>query len=178
MSSAVAVQVAESVVAMVENSVSLTTREFTARRSYLEWDLDLKGLDSPELSSDEKLLIDVVAHTTGQEIEPGDRGSVRFTIPVDIGVRKKFGDTELDQTTGRVKLEEIDGLVLLVEQIALLFVLQRLPDELETVYDDNKGGVKILANPLRDHLREMNQFTGIVRVYLRVDRPLVEEVSG
>lgn len=168
---AIAVQVAEAVKArIIAGADKLTQTNYTVRRSYLEWDLDLKGMESSELSDTEMLLIDVVAHSTQQETELSARGKNRFTVPIDIAVRRKFGDNEKDKATGRIKIEEIDRYVLLIEELHLMFTAQSLANDFPySVWDNDKGGTRILANPDRDHLREMKQFTGIVRVFLRAD---------
>jgi len=172
---AVAVRVAEAVKARIEAGAdSLTERDYTVRRSYLEYDLDLNGLESAALADSEKLLIDVVAHSTLQESELTARNVVKFIVPVDIAVRRKFGDADHDRSTGRIKVEEIDRYVLLVEELHLMLTSARLVavDFPYAVWDNDKGGTRIVVNPDRDHLRELRQFTGIVRVFLRVDEAL------
>lgn len=169
---AVSVMVAEAVKErIIAGADSLTETEYTVRRSYLEWDLDLKGLEKSELSDGEMLTIDVVAHTTDQETELSSRDTNRFTVPIDIAVRRKFGENEKDKTTGRIKIKEIDRYVLLIQELHLMFTAKRLVqvDFPYSVWDGEKGGTRILANPDRDHLRELKQFTGIVRVFLRAD---------
>lgn len=169
-SQAISVKVAEAVKArIIAGADSLTERDYTVRRSYLEWDLDLKGLENAELSDSEKLLIDVVAHETDLTTELAARGSFKFVVPVDIAIRRKFGEGEVDKSTGRIKLEEIDRYVLLVQEMAVMFSKYKLTNFEFTVWDNTSDGMRILANPLRDHLREMRQFTGIVRVWLRAD---------
>lgn len=168
---AISVLVAEAVKdRIIAGADRLTETQYTVRRSYLEWDLDLKGLEHADLQDDEKLLIDVVAHSTLQETELSARGKNRFTVPVDIAVRRKFGELEKDRTTGRIKIEEIDRYVLLIEELHLMFTATSLADDFPySVWDNDKGGTRIVVNPDRDHLREMKQFTGIVRVFLRAD---------
>lgn len=172
---AVCVAIAEAVKDRIESATALTSREYTVRRSYLEWDLELKGLEKAELQEAEKLLIDVVAHSTDQQVELSARGVLRYTVPIDIAVRRKFGESEKDLATGRIKVEEIDKHVLLVEELHKMFTTYRLGDFPYAVWDNEKGGTTILANPHRDHLRELRQFTGIVRVFLRSDVRLSDD---
>lgn len=169
---AITVAVAEAVKARIISAgpQSLTERYYTVRRSYLEWDLELKGLENAGLQEEEKTLVDVVSHTTLQQVELSSRGKGYFTVPIDIAIRRKFGDTEKDLETGRVKVEEIERYVLMVEELHRMFLAMSLADDFPySVWDNDKGGTLILVNPDRDHLREMRQFTGIVRVFLRAD---------
>lgn len=169
---AVSVQIAEAVKdRIIAGADALTERDYTVRRSYLEWDLDLVGLENDTQRADEKLSIDVVANSVSQETELSARRLNRFTVPIDIAARRKFGESDKDRATGRIKIEEIDRYVLLVEELHLMLTATKLveanfPYE---VWDNDKGGTRILVNPDRDHLRELKQFTGIVRVFLRAD---------
>jgi len=169
---AITVTVAEAVKDRIVSlgPMKLTERDYTVRRSYLEWDLELKGLDKAELQEEEKTLVDVVAHSTLQEVELSARGKGQFTVPVDIAIRHKFGEQQNDATTGRIKVEEIDRYVLMVEEMHRMCMATSLTDDFPySVWDNDKGGTRILVNPDRDHLREMRQYTGIVRVFLRAD---------
>lgn len=171
---AVATQIAEQVYNRLYNAQNgeLVVDQFDLERSYAEWDLDLTNIDRAELRDEEKLFVDVVAHTTEQQVEANTRGgSVRFTVPIDIAIRRKFGQDKQDPTTGRIAIEHIDQLVLLTQQIYLLFLQQRLSTTNfpYTVWDAEKGGTSIVVCPIKDHLRNMRQFTSIVRTYLRAD---------
>lgn len=142
----------------------------TIERSYADWELKLETMDLLELQQDiDKLRIDVVVHTTLQELSMVSRGAVRYVVPVDIAVRRKFGADKADDATGRVRIEEVDKLVKLVQEINLLFSQQRLAEFQYAVWDGEKGGTSILACPQQSHLREKRQFTGLVRVFFRAD---------
>jgi hypothetical protein len=166
---AVAVAIAEAVKGRIQTATELNHRDFTLRRSWLEWDLELKGLDDSNLADNERLHVDVVAHSTEQETEHVARGVVKYTVPVDIAVRRKYGQDQMDLDTGRIKVEEIDADVLFTQKLHLLFLPIRMGDFPFSVWDSDKGGTKLLANPHRDLLREVGLFAGIVRVYLRAD---------
>lgn len=172
MSQAVSVAIAEEVRKRIRSANTLSERDFTVTRSYLEWDLELKGLENAGLQEVDKLLIDVVAHTTEQQVELSARDVLRYTVPIDIAIRRKFGEDKKDQETGRIKVEEIDKLVLLTEEVHGLFIPARLTEFPYHVWDNDKGGTQIVVNPHREHLRELRQFTSIVRTFLRADRNL------
>lgn len=178
---AIATQIAEQVKSRIDSARmgELTTNVFELQRSYAEWDLELTNMDRVELREEEKLFVDVVAHTTEQEIEVAARGGkARFTVPIDIAIRRKFGTDKQDQETGRIKVDVIDGLVLLTQEIYLLFLQQRLSAQSfpYSVWDGEKGGVRIVACPITEHLRNLRQFTSIVRVFLRADVSIDGEV--
>jgi hypothetical protein len=134
-------------------------------RSYAEWDLELKGMDPIADRDADKLFVDVVAHETLQLVELATRGSIKFTVPIDIAVRRKFGQDKRDPGTGRVLVEEVDALMLLTEEIYLAFMPQHLTDFPAGVWQSTD----LLGTPVKDHLRTLHQFTGIVRVTFRVD---------
>lgn len=165
---AVQVAVAKAVTAMIAaNDFGVP---FTAERSYADWELKLDAMDLLELQQDiDKLRVDVVAHTTQQRTELTSRGIVKYIVPVDIAVRRKFGTDKQNDETGRIKIEEIDQLVKLVEDIHLLFTPQRLTEFDYAVWDGEDGGTSIVVNPDQKLLREKRQFTGIVRIFFRAD---------
>lgn len=142
-------------------------QEATIERSYADWDLKLESMDLLELQQDiDKLRIDVVVHTTLPKAVRITRGSVEFVVPVDIAVRRKFGTDKQDDKTGRPRIEEIDKLIGLVEELTLLFRRDTEGVFEFTVDEDTEDGVSILANPHQQHLREKRQFTGLIRLYV------------
>ena len=153
---AVSVSIAEAVKAMLASAA--ISQAIAPERSYADWELALDGGDA--------LHIDVVAVTTEQKIELSSRGTNRFLVPVDIAVRKRLGPDKQDDDTGRIKVDEVDALCLLVEEIHELFAPHRLTDFDTGIWQENK----ILVCPLLAHLKTMRQFTGIVRVTFRVDK--------
>ena len=66
----------------------------------------------------------------------------------------------------------IDGLVLLVQELHLMFTKQRLAETNLAIWDAENGGTNILVNPDQKHLRENRQFTGLIRIFFRADAPL------
>lgn len=154
-------------------AASLSQRHFTISRSYGTWDIELKSLEGLALQESEKLRIDVVTHTLSQQIDHRARNSIKFVVPVDVAVRKKFGNDQIDQATGDIHTSAIDEMMLLQQEIHLLFAGQLLADFPCGAWDQEAGGTEVIFGPLKAHLREMNQFTGLLRIYFRVSLPIV-----
>lgn len=163
MSDAPSVSVATAVLAMVSDAD--LSQKFTAERSYADWEL--------ELTDYSRLHVDVVPVMNDQLVDLAARGiaagaKVNYTVPIDIAVRYRFGQDEQDDTTGRIPNAAVDSLVALVVDIAELFTKQRLTDFTAGVHQETR----ITANPVKQHLHQLRQFTGIVRVTFRVDRTI------
>ncbi len=152
MPQAVSVAIAQGVADQI-GQINFGDEPIEAERSYADWELGLT--DAGELH------VDVVAVTTEQKTELVARGArARYTVPIDIAVRYRFGEQDQDDQSGRIDVAKIDGLVLLVEQIHEQFLPNRLTEFTDAVWVETK----ILVCPLLKHLRELRQFTGIVRV--------------
>jgi len=164
MPDAIAVSIAKVVESAISSS-SLSQKDFTLQRSYAEWDLDLSKMDALEVGESEKLHVDVVSHTTEQEVELSSRTTMQYMIPIDIAVRKRFGSAHQEQGTGRIAITDIDALILLVQELHVVLTKLRTNGQVKAVWQSSQ----ILAAPVREHLREMRQFTGIIRVIFRAD---------
>src|SRR5690606_27450619 len=155
---AVVVSVAKALTAHIE------AQEFAAnaevQRSYAEWDLDLANAESLQLADPQHTHITIASHTTEQENALSARGKMQFDVPIDIAIRKRLTATEQVAATGRMQLEEQDALMLLVEQVHAACTTKRLPEFDSAVWQSTR----IVVAPWRNHLRELRQFTGIVRV--------------
>lgn len=127
--------------------------QFTAERSYAEFDDQLKDLG--------QLQIDVFPKFD-PTLELDTRGTLGWQVAIDVGVRKRFGTEDQDQTTGRIKRDSIDELVNLVEAIAKYLIAERFTslDAIGMVWQSTS----IPALFVREHLRQWSQFTGIVRL--------------
>jgi hypothetical protein len=137
------------------------SQAFTPERSYADW---ARPLETDAVDIEDQLFVDVVGHQTEQVTQAVTRGSepkLKYVVQVDVAVRKKYGMNL--QTAGRVKIEEVDSLCLLVQEIHEWFLLKRLPEETGVVWN---APATVLLNPSRDHLKDMKQFTGIVRLSL------------
>ncbi len=167
-----AVSVRKAVTAMVQaaSDAKQLSQKFSADQGYADWDLKLEDLDSLRLQERDKLRVDVVTHTTQQDHAAITRGGkVRYTVPIDIAIRRKLGADKQDDDTGEISVEAKDVLMQLVFEIASLFTLQRLAEFQAGVWDQEKGGTTIPVCPDKTHLREHRQFTAIIRIFFRVD---------
>ena len=158
MADAVCVHVAKEVVKYIELSrpvLSQTT--FTLERSYADWDYELENTES--------VRIDVALMTTRQESELLTRGGLLgYTVPLDVAIRQKL---TLGDTDGRVSVAMVDGLMLLVQEIHELFTETRIGGYLKACWKEDP---KITAAPVIKHLREMKQFTGLLRLVFIADK--------
>lgn len=158
MPNAIPVDVAEAVTTML--TTALASQEIVPERSYADWEL--------ELTDSNVLHVDVVAVTTEMKTELAARGSLRYLIPIDIGVRQRFGTDKQNDDTGRIPNSELDPLVLLTQQIFELFMPERLTDFEAGVWISTN----ILAMPIKAHLHQHRQFTAVVRIVFRVEKKL------
>lgn len=149
MPDAVCVSVAEAVKDVID-AASLS-QSFTPERNWADWEYALEELGT--------LRVDVCPVTTKQEVSPVNRsGTLGYTVPVDVGIRKKL---TRDSTTGKIANADVDALMLLVQEIHALFTQQRLSGYLAGIWKEEP---KILAAPIPKHLRDMTQFTAIIRL--------------
>lgn len=157
---AICVSIAEACKDML-NAASLS-QKFCAERSYSDWDLELTGEEA------EKLHVDVCASVAEQTATHDTRGSQTFNVPVDIAVRYKFRQSQRGEDTGRIRVKEVDDLVLLVEEIFSVFVAERLTDFDEAVWVRTE--IRTTCDRLR--LKTSAQFLGVVRVTFNADKVL------
>lgn len=158
MPEAVAVSVANAVTAMLADASLSQT--FTPERSYADW---AQPLEKEQVSDTDRLYVDVVPQATGMQAELDDRGSNQYTTFIDIAIRRRFGPDKQSNTDGRVLVAQVDALMLLVQEVYELFMPKRLEDFEDAVWDPDQG-TRILVAPLKKHLYEYKQFTGIVRI--------------
>lgn len=158
MSDALAIQVADEVV--TELLAASLSQSVTPVRSYADWTLELKNAAS--------LRVDVVPVANEVKIEADCRDGVEYDIAIDIAVRKKFSQDDRDEDTGDIQNSSVDPLTFYVEEIAENFVLNRFADLEVATWQ----GTKIEALFIPQHLRELSQFTGIVRLSFQASRTL------
>lgn len=157
--SAISVDVAEAVKDMLD--AGTFSQEIAPERSYADWELELEDADT--------LHVDVAVVSTELKVELASRGSYAYIVPVDVCVRKRFTADVQNDDTGRIPNEQIDSLVLLVQEIHELFSPNRLTTFSGGVWQETK----LMANPVREHLHKMRQFTGYLRVTFRADKAIV-----
>lgn len=150
---AVLVDVAEAVKDELASITGLVLA-ITPERSYADWDEKLEDLST--------LRVDVVPVNVG-ETELEARGETRFLCHTDIGIRYRFAPEERD-SNGRVTVSEIDDLLLLLEQFHDHFVNNGEGRRLGTYLAAAWQETNVRTWYVREHLRELGQYTGILRV--------------
>ncbi len=113
MSDAIVVQITKGIETLIAAGVTAAafSQEFTAERSYADWDLALKEASPPDVAGPIKL--DIVGHTLQQAVDLTTRGLLEFTVVVDIAIRKALGTEATAQWTGQATTESVDPLMLL-----------------------------------------------------------------
>lgn len=128
--------------------------EFTAERSYADWELAL---------NDPYLHIDVVpvGHSNKRGMESGidSRSSFAYLPMIDIGIRKRFGADEQTED-GRIVLAEIDNLVALQEEIGEYLTFLEIGDSGDFIWRDTE----YRESCLWETLDSQRQYLGILRM--------------
>ena len=95
-----------------------------------------------------------------------DRSSRQFDYSIDVAVQKKLGPPAGDGSPEQADNTEIDGLMLLAEQIADHFFGRRPATFSQAVC------LRVDNEPIYspDHLRELRQFTSVLTLVFRVIR--------
>ena len=164
MPDALAVTVAKAVTTALAGA-SLS-QSFTPNRSYADWDLagSSTGL---QLADADVLHVDVVLSQTEQQVNPVNRDELGYIVPVMICVRQRFGTPDENSSTGAVNVSAVDALMYLVQQIHELFFKKEEIEGQLAGYDWLKTA--FVVAPVREHLREWRQFTGIITITFRMD---------
>jgi hypothetical protein len=126
------------------------SQEFSPERSYADWELPLEECN--------ELHVDVVP-VGPCDLELETRGSIGYSPQVDILIRKRMA-VDQQEADGTLTMPDIDDLVLLVQELAKYFVVDRFGD-LENIAWQR---TQILAAYKPSHLRQHRQFTGIIRL--------------
>ncbi len=126
-------------------------------RSYAEWDLQLNG--AWQIEPSDRPQLDIVVHTTEVEIAHVAQGVLGFHVPVDVAIRKRFGKETQITSTGRIDVREIDALLKLHQAAFLSLFKIRLREYDNAAWKETNP----IVAPWKDHLRELRQFTSIVR---------------
>lgn len=157
---AVMVEVAAGIVVALNGEPSATwAMPFQAERSWADWEIELEELG--------KLRVDVVP--AGVELtELSDRGDVTYQVMTDVGVRFRADPRAIDSVTGRVKVEQLDSLALVSEQIAEFLTELRLPSYESAVW----VSTDFRTAYLQKHLRELRQWTAVTRSIYEVTKPV------
>lgn len=167
--SAIPILLADAMAAAIntaEGSGTFAPQEFTARRSYPDWDDDFGDLK--DLSLD---VVFVSSDGNGPVAELDSIGSLQTEPAVDIAIRKRFEASDRE-TDGRLKNTSVDAMVKLTEQVYELFADARMtPLTLESGRVANWVDCVIRTHCDYAKLRQ-GYFLGVVRVRWNVSEVL------
>lgn len=162
---AVFVEVADAIVEEIQNAAD--DNEFsvklTVSRSWADANEEL-----PDLG---KAQIDVVPFMPSGELET-DR-LLDYSHTVDVLIRRKFNENEIDLANGRASRAEIDKMVLLLQEV---WELMSPPNsgELTTAssYSAKWDPIasRIMSFNMRAQLKKLRQYTGLLRLGYRVSK--------
>ena len=133
---------------------------FEAKRSYADWSIELKELDT--------LHVDVVpVPAIGGELE--SRSSADIELQFDIGIRKRFTGVDQQASSGWIRYQ-IDELIALEQEIWIWLISRnyRVKGNTTAYWQESR----ILSAFSRKDLRTNRQFTGIVRSTYKIDQLL------
>lgn len=164
--SAIPILLADAITAVInadQDASAFGALEFTARRSYPDWDDDFTGLKN--------LAVDVVFVSSGGESADLDSAFSLATEPsLDIAIRKRFDTPSDRESGGRLKNSAVDSLVALVEQIHVLLCEDRNTSiTLAGGITANWNGASIRTYCDYAKLRQ-GCFLGVVRVTFNVSK--------
>ncbi len=155
MAEAELIKVAEAI--RKELAGAVFSQSFQPVRSY-DTDTELEDLDV--------LHVDVVP--AGLTPEPESNTSMAYDCMVDIGIRKRFGSDAVDSDTGKLEEEEIDRLLAFEQDM-----IQFFPQRGLTAYTSAKFiSIEVRIAWVPEHIRQYQQFTGILRVTYRSTKAL------
>lgn len=124
------IQVAEAVTAEINAAVAaevFSIGEFTAERSYVDWDAEFKDLEG--------MAVDVVfvMSPRDEDVDLNAAGELLYQVSVDVVVRKRFTQADRRTNSSRLKNEAVDPLILLLLEIHEHFASLRNGDVLPTM---------------------------------------------
>ena len=115
-----------------------------------------------ELKNAGTLHVDVIMADVNADVE--SQTGVVYTVPIDVVVRQRFARNN----DGDVPAADVNNLILLVEEVFEGLALARLSGHPAAAYSE----VEIRALFVPKHLRELGQFTGIIRLTYEADKGL------
>lgn len=165
----IASRIADAVAAEINAAVAASSFEtvgFTAERRMFDWDANFEGLDG--------LSVEVIFITKlgqgGDHVKLDSAASLSYPVKVDVVVLKRFDGDDHDQNSGRLKVESVDPLVRLLEQIQEHFVAARNDIVLSDVEDANWIGVEPYW--INQSLMRGGLFQGAVRIAFEYTREI------
>jgi hypothetical protein len=146
----VLIDVADAVAAELNGRVF--SQAFTAVRAYADLE---EQLSNPGL----RVEVVPVEHVP---VDLQTRGSAVYACAADVVVRKKLAAAG----SSTVKADEVDALVSLVEELHEWLMMREL------AYEATWESTVLISAVVHHHLRQWNQFTGIIRVTYSISRCL------
>lgn len=101
------------------------------------------------------------------------RGTLRYSAPTDILIRKRFEGSQQSISSGRIPKEETDRLRKLRQDIAEFFMPSQTTNtgrSLTAIPNANWVETKVMAGLVRQHLKLHSQFTGWLRITYAVQK--------
>jgi hypothetical protein len=151
------------VINTAQDAAAFGALEFTAQRSYPDWDDDFTGLKN--------LAVDVVFVSSGNDEAALEAAYFLQTeIEIDIAVRKRFDHPSEKQADGRLKNSTVDALVSLVEQIHVLLAEDR-NTAITLVAGTTANWMGAIVRTYCDYAKlRQGVFLGVVRVKFDVSK--------
>lgn len=119
--------------------------------------------DEEPLESSGPPLLEVIPPEAYEQEELSTRGSEAKTATIRISLRQRFGQGERDDATGGTQQAAIDRNVSAIEEIGRHLSTLRLAGCPGAAWIDSRTQIY-----RRDHLRQLNQYTGTVDVTYRI----------
>jgi hypothetical protein len=168
MSDAVDIRIAEAIKEELK-AADLGTPGLVVDRNYASWKVELTTTDTPT--------IDVVPFKCSP-IDLADRGTIKYEVVTDLFIRKRFGVSDQETETGKLKKASVDGMCLLREYVLEFFTPDRTHSgrRLATEQDAVWTEIDVVVSIDRKHLSGMSQFSAWVRVTYEIDKPHTEIV--
>jgi hypothetical protein len=168
---AIPILLAEAVTTVINDAVAdeYFSMDFTARRSYPDWDLEYKDLNDTDAPAVDVVFISGQS-SGGDTVELDSYGSLNYQPAVDVCVRFRFDPSDRDATVGRLRNSSVDPLVKLIEEIHELLASGRITSlQLNETTEADWVDANIRAYVNQRRLRE-GMFEGVVRVNFSVTR--------
>ena len=111
--------------------------------------------------------VDIAIATGASELS--DRDALGYVDAFDLAIRKRLTSSDIDQETGEPIASRMSDLISLVEEInETLAASERLNSYDAAIWQDSE----IRAFWVPAHVRQYNQFTGVLRVRYSVEESL------
>lgn len=168
MTNTLTIQIADAVAAEINSAVaaeSFETLGFTARRSYPDWKESFEDLSA--------MAVDVVhAIDEDEAVGLGSVGEIEYSPTIHIVIRKRFGSSDREEPTGRIKNSSIDPLSTLLDEIRKHFIGRRNTGVLDGLTDvkwDGESQVKRWYDPQK---LQAGMFEGYVQLKFTVNEAI------